>query len=134
MNQTADRTGYSRASQLLGMAIKSADPTTGVVEATFEGTEAFSNFNGHVHGGVLVAMLDDLMGYALGVSLKDVQFATANLNASFLRPAAFGTLSGRGEILTQEGDVYHLAAKLYNAAGELVAAATARAKVTSAPA
>ena len=77
-----------------GVAIKAADPAAGHVEAEFTATEAFLNFTGSVHGGILVAMLDDLMGYAPGITLPAGRFAaTGNLNASFLRPAPGCTLS-----------------------------------------
>lgn len=121
--------GYSNISKRLGMNITVADADKGVVEARFEATHDFQNSIGNIQGGILTAMLDDLMGYALGITLPVTEFApTANVNVSFIRPAAVGQLHGRGEILKAEGDVYFLAAKLYNAANELLAAATAKAK------
>jgi uncharacterized protein (TIGR00369 family) len=121
---------YSRCSRLLGMDITFADEQAGILEANFVAQEGFANTVGNVQGGVLTAMLDDLMGYALGITLPATQFApTANLTVSFLRPAQAGVLHGKGQVLKQEGDIYHLAAKLYNASGELVAAATAKAKL-----
>ena len=125
-----ERPIYSNASQMLGMTITAADPGAGRIEAEFTAVERFLNFTGSIHGGILVAMLDDLMGYALGITLPAGRFAaTGNLNASFLRPAPVGSLRGKGEILKQDGDVWHLAAKLYSDTGDLVAAATAKSKL-----
>lgn len=121
---------YSNASRMLGMHITLVDTEKGILEAEFAATETFNNTVGNIQGGILVAMLDDLMGYALGITLPATQFApTANLNVSFLRSTKAGVLKGRGQILKRDGDVFHLAGKLYNASGELVASATAKAKL-----
>ncbi len=115
---------------MLGMDITFADDKAGVLEANFVAQESFANTVGNIQGGILTAMLDDLMGYALGITLPTTQFApTANLNVSFLRPAQAGVLHGKGQILKKEGDIYQLAAKLYNDSGELLASSTAKAKL-----
>ena len=86
MSKTKYELRYSNASQLLGMDITFSDTRKGVIEANFHTQESFLNFAGNIHGGILVAMLDDLMGYALGITLPESQFApTANLNVSFIR-------------------------------------------------
>lgn len=121
--------GYSNISKMLGMTVTLADSQQGIIDADFLASADFENSIGNIQGGILTAMLDDLMGYALGITLPVTRFApTANLNVSFLRPAAAGKLRGRGEILKKDAGVYQLAAKLYNDAGELVAAATSKAK------
>ena len=121
---------YSNASKLFGMEITSANADTGELEAKFDAKDIFTNTAGNIQGGILTAMLDDLMGYALGITLPITQFApTANLNVSFLRPGKVGALHGKGLILKQEGSVFHLAGKLYNEKNELIASATAKAKV-----
>ena len=114
----------------MGMHITLADDEQGILEANFTAHAHFTNRVGNIQGGIITAMLDDLMGYALGITLPPMQFApTANLNVSFLRPAQPGVLHGRGQILKREGDIFHLAAKIYNDAGELLASATAKAKL-----
>lgn len=121
---------YSPCSHMLGMAITAADDKAGMIEASFVAQATFANRVGNIQGGIVTAMLDDLMGYALSITLPPGRFApTANLNVSFLRPAQAGTLYGKGQVLKREGDVFHLAGKLFNASGELVAAATAKAKL-----
>lgn len=130
MSNVNSVSGYSNASRLLGMQIINADEKEGQIEARFDAKEVFHNHVGNVQGGILVAMLDDLMGYALGITLRQDQFApTANLNVSFLRPIQCGTITGKGQVLKKEGAVCHLAAKLYSVDGELLASATAKAKV-----
>ena len=130
MRERKTKTGYSNASQLLGMNITFADREAGVVEASFDAKHEFHNSIGNIQGGILVAMLDDLMGYALGITLPETQFApTANMNVSFLRPVASGVIKGKGIILKNSGDVFHLSAKLYNETGDVIAAATSRSKL-----
>lgn len=120
---------YSNASKLFGMEIIALDQLQGILEAEFNAQAIFLNTENNIQGGILTAMLDDLMGYALGITLPLDQFAaTAHLNVSFLRPAKVGVLHGKGQVLKQAGDVFHLAGKLYNAKDELVASATAKAK------
>jgi uncharacterized protein (TIGR00369 family) len=120
---------YSNTSKLLGMKITLADNKEGKLEADFLATEQFNNTAGNVQGGIITAMLDDVMGYALGITLPlDVFAPTANLNISFLRPVKVGRLSAIGQVLKRDGEVFHLAGKLYNEQGELVASATAKAK------
>ena len=120
---------YSNASQLLGMSVTFKDSDKGIIEADFTAQESFLNFAGNVQGGLLVAMLDDLMGYALGITFSPPEFApTANLNVSFIRPAKLGIIHGRGEVLKQTGYIYHLSAKIYDQQQTLLAAATSKAK------
>lgn len=122
---------YSHASTQLGMNVTSVDSEQGILVAEFIAKPDFENRVGNIQGGFLVAMLDDLMGYALGVTLPPEQFApTANLNVSFLRPAKAGYLHGEGGILKREGDVFHLASKIYNSENQIIASATAKAKLT----
>ena len=129
MTEPTVTTHYSNVSQLMQMHIHYADKDKGIIEAHFNAVDSFTNSIGNVQGGILTAMLDDLMGYALGITMPVNEFApTAHLNVSFLRPAAVGPLQGRGQILKREGDVYHLAAKLFNPQGLIIASATAKAK------
>jgi uncharacterized protein (TIGR00369 family) len=79
-------------------------------------------------GGFLAAMLDDTLGPALVATLPDGQFApTLELKVSFLRPAAPGRITGR--VLHRGGSIAFLAGELRNEAGELLATATATARV-----
>lgn len=129
MSAVTVKTHYSNVSVLMGMNIMERDTEQGFIKATFEASDTFTNSIGNVQGGILTAMLDDLMGYALGITLPITEFApTANLNVSFLRPVAVGRLHGEGRVLKKDENVYFLAAKLFNAKGDIVASATSKAK------
>lgn len=131
MPHTIDSIRYSHASQLLGMSVTMLDCDKGILEADFVAKPEFTNRAGNVQGGIVSAMLDDLMGYALGITLPSSYFApTANMQVSFLNPAPVGKLHGRGEILKEEHGIYQLFSKLYDENNKLLASATAKAKLT----
>ena len=103
-------------------------PERGEIEVFFDARDAFTNPLGHLQGGFLAAMLDDTLGPALVATLPDGQFApTLELKVSFLRPAAPGRITGR--VLHRGGSIAFLAGELRNEAGELLATATATARV-----
>ncbi len=129
MTDVTVKTDYSNISKLTAMDIYLRDADSGVIKARFQAKDEFTNSIENVQGGMLTVMLDDLMGYALGITLPLDEFApTANLNVSFLRPVAVGELHGEGRVLKCDGDIYYLAAKLYNSDDQIVASATAKAK------
>lgn len=131
MSHTIDSLRYSRASQLLGMSVTSLDCESGILDAQFISKPEFTNRAGNIQGGIVAAMLDDLMGYALGITLPESHFApTANMQVSFLRPVPVGILHGRGQLLKQEQGVYQLFSKLYDENDNLLASATAKATLT----
>ncbi len=129
MTDVTVKTDYSNISKLTAMDIYLRDADSGVIKARFQAKDEFTNSIENVQGGMLTVMLDDLMGYALGITLPLDEFApTANLNVSFLRPVAVGELHGEGRVLKCDGDIYYLAAKRYNSDDQIVASATAKAK------
>jgi uncharacterized protein (TIGR00369 family) len=83
-----------------------------------------------IQGGLLAAMLDDTLGPALVATLGPGQFApTTDLHVQFLRPARPGRLTGRGRVVHRGKDIAFLAGELLDDSGQIVAAATATAKI-----
>jgi uncharacterized protein (TIGR00369 family) len=118
-----------QAAETLGLCITRVDPDEGVLEAEFEGKEAFLNPAGNIQGGFLSAMLDDTMGPTLAALLGAGEFApTLNLNVQFLAPAKPGKLEGRGEVVKRGGGICFLSGELTQQ-GKLVATATATAAI-----
>ena len=75
-------------------------------------------------------MLDDTLGPALVCTLPPGHFApTIELKVNFIRPAPLGTLIGEGRIVARGGTIAFLAGELHTGAGELVATATATARI-----
>ena len=119
-----------RAAATLGMEFIDADVDAGTIELAFAATEAFTNPTGNVLGAFVAAMLYDTVGPALLATLEPDQFqSTLQLNVSFLRPVRPGRLIGRGRVVHRDGDLAHLEASLLDPQGQVVATATATAKV-----
>ena len=75
-------------------------------------------------------MLDDTLGPALVATLADGEFApTLELKVSFLRHAAPGRITGTGRVVHRGGTIAFLAGELKDPAGELLATATATARI-----
>ena len=118
------------AAELLGWQVSRIDPDKGEVEVLFTATEAFTNPIGNVQGGFLAAMLDDTLGPALVGTLADGEFpATLELKVNYLRPARPGRLRGLGRVVHRGGTVAFLAGELVDDAGQVLATATATARV-----
>ena len=115
---------------LLGFELVAIDPVAGTIEVAFTATEQFLNPVGVIQGGFLTAMLDDTLGPALVATLDPNQFApTADLHVQFLRPARPGRLTGRGRVVHRGKDIGFMAGELLDDSGQIVAVATATAKI-----
>jgi uncharacterized protein (TIGR00369 family) len=120
------------AAATLGFELRDVDPDAGTIEVGFTASEAFLNPAGNVQGGFLAAMLDDTLGPALVATLAPDQFApTLELKVSFLRPATVGPLVGRARVVHRGGTIAFLEGTLSDPAGEVVATATATARIVT---
>ena len=118
------------AAATLGFEFIDADVEAGTIEVAFAATEAFTNPAGDVLGAFLAAMLFDTVGPALLATLEPDQFqSTLQLNVSFLRPVRPGRLIGKGRVVHRDGDLVFLEASLLDGDAEVVATATATARV-----
>jgi uncharacterized protein (TIGR00369 family) len=118
------------AAATLGLEFIDANVETGTIELAFAAAEAFTNPAGNVLGAFLAAMLYDTVGPALLATLEPDQFqSTLQLNVSFLRPVRPGRLVGKGRVVHRDGDLVFLDASLIDAQEQVVATATATARV-----
>ena len=129
------RTTPPPAAVTLGFKLLEIDPHRGTIRVQFEGKREFLNPMGVVQGGFVAAMLDDTLGPALVCTLPPGHFApTIELKVNFIKPAPLGVLIGEGRLVARGGTIAFLAGELRTAGGELVATATATARiVTTAP-
>lgn len=126
----AGRAAPPPCARTLGWDLVAVDPEAGTIEVAFDAPEAFTNPMGVVQGGFLAAMLDDTLGPALVATLPPEQFApTLELKVSFLRPARPGRLVGRGRIVHRGGTIAFLEGSLSDADGQVVATASATARI-----
>src|SRR5579875_2629109 len=118
------------AAELLGWSLSWVAPERGEIEVRFSADERFVNPVGKIQGGFLTAMLDDTLGPALVATLPDGEFAvTLELKVNFLRPADPGRVTGTGRVVHRGGSIAFLAGELRDRAGQLVATATATARI-----
>jgi uncharacterized protein (TIGR00369 family) len=126
----AGRVPAPPAAQTLGWQLEEVDPDAGTVRIGFTARPEFANPTGAIQGGFLAAMLDDTMGPALIATLEPDQFApTLELKVSFLRSARPGRLVGTGRIVHRGGTIAFLAGELHDDSGQLVATASATARI-----
>jgi uncharacterized protein (TIGR00369 family) len=126
----AGRLPLPPAAQTLGWSLSWVAPERGEIEVHFAAHTGLTNPLGTVQGGFLAAMLDDTLGPALVATLPAGQFApTLDLRVSFLRPALPGRLTGRGRVVHRGGTVAFLAGELSDDDGQLLATATATARI-----
>jgi uncharacterized protein (TIGR00369 family) len=120
------------AARLLGRKVLAVDPAAGAITVEFTARAEFLNSAGTVQGGFLAAMLDSTIGPALRATLEHGEFSpTLELKVSFIRAARPGALTGRGRIVHRGGSIAFLEADLRNPEGELVATATATARIVA---
>jgi uncharacterized protein (TIGR00369 family) len=116
--------------QTLGWELLSADERTGEVRVRFEGRPEFCNPGGTLQGGFVAAMLDDTLGPTVLVKSGGTHYcATIDLRVSFLAPAKPGRLFGEGRIAKFGRTIAFLEGRLLDIDGEIVATATASARV-----
>lgn len=84
----------------LGARILEAQPESGTIRMTYEGSPAFTNPMGQIQGGIVAGMLDDTMALALLSVLEGDEFApTLELKVNFISPAGVGRLEGHGRVV-----------------------------------
>lgn len=120
------------AAATLGFKLLQIDPEAGTIRVRFDGKRDFLNPMGNIQGGFLSAMLDDTLGPALVATLPPDHFApTIELKVNFIRPARPGALIGTGRVVARGGTIAFLAGELSTEQGELIATATATARIVN---
>jgi uncharacterized protein (TIGR00369 family) len=101
------------------------DVTTDRATARYTGLQRHQGYDGTLHGGVVAALLDETMGWA--IFHQGVWGVTAKLNVTFKRPVPVGEeLIVTGEVLRDRGRGIETKGAVARAAdGEVLAEATA---------
>jgi uncharacterized protein (TIGR00369 family) len=117
------------SARLLGWRFVRLDDA-GVLHCAFEATEAFLNPTGFVQGGIVAAMLDEAMGPVVAATTRQPLLAqTLELKTSFLRGAYPGTILGEGRVLHRGREIAFLEGRLLDPEQNLIATASATARV-----
>ncbi len=91
----------------------------------FEVRESYQGFPGIMHGGLITAALDEVMGRFLFE--KGYIAYTAEMTVRFRKPVACGSVVRcEGEILNAKGRLFETRGRMFSGAGDLLAEATGR--------
>ena len=88
--------------ELIGPLLRKADTTAGVIKG-MRIEYRHTNANGVAHGGVLLALMDNLMGTAIVVAAPGSNYVTAATTASFLGAARLGEFVEASAEITRQG-------------------------------
>ena len=115
-----------KVAKMLDWTLVDFDTTAQSIKLSFDGSDRFTNAHGDVHGGILVAMLDETMASAiLNTTQATVSATTISLAVDYVRPASCGRLTGVGQITSMGKSIAFAEARLSGEDGKLVARATA---------
>ncbi len=116
----------------MGWRLIDLDTAAGVIEVGFDGKPEFRNPAGFIQGGILAAMMDDVMGPCLVLHLNGRAFpSTIDLHTHYLRPVAVGPVSVKARVTKVGKSITFLEAELFDRRGRLSARATASAALVS---
>ncbi len=119
--------------RLLGWRVLAARPKEGWIKVSFDARWEFTNPAGYVQGGFLAAMLDDTMGPAVFNMTEGKLFSpTIDMHVSYLKPDRPGQIVGEGRVVKLGKSVAFLEGVLTDATGEVIARATASARLVPA--
>jgi len=109
----------------LDARILELDLDAGRLEMSFVGADAFLNPAGHVQGGILGAMLDDVTASLVtATATADERCATLDLHLSFLRPVNPGPVRATAHLVRRGREICNVQGEL-SQDGKVVATATA---------
>jgi uncharacterized protein (TIGR00369 family) len=133
-NMIEGRAALPRISELLGFKLIAVDSIAGTLDAKFLSAPQFMNAGGTIQGGIITAMLDDVMSYA-GTAFLDGthMLPTLEIKTTFIRPAPVGPLFGAGRLVHRGRDFTFLEGVLKGDGNRLLASATATARILPIP-
>jgi len=118
------------AAMLLGFSLKDFSIEEGWIEADFNPDPQCANLRGGVQGGMICAMLDEVMSLAVVVSEGfTVGVPTLEIKISFLAPLPVGPCKARGQALRIGRNVAFMEGTMWTGDGTIAAKATATCQV-----
>ncbi|MFT5578008.1 MAG: hypothetical protein ACI9WS_000760 [Paraglaciecola psychrophila] len=115
----------SAPSTYLGWEFVDADDEAGTATIAFNTTAQVCNKWGGIHGGMVSAMLDDVLSAAIGLKVEWGEIMpTLEMKTSFISAGKPGRLIGKGRLIKRGKSIGFAEASLYNEDGSLMATAT----------
>ena len=112
----------SPASALLGLTVEAVSKRDGKVRLRFEAGAQLCNKWGAIQGGMVAAMLDDAMAFAVGLNLDWGQISpTLELKVSMLAPVRPGKIYAHGWVVRRGRTIGFVAGALTDGEGALLA-------------
>ncbi|NQU69323.1 MAG: PaaI family thioesterase [Rhodospirillales bacterium] len=116
--------------RMLGANPLSHDRETGEVVIEYTAREEFLNLIGSIQGGMLTAMLDNAMSFAVLAGLDPIYAAPSlEIKTSFLSPGKAGLIIGRGNVIRCGRSVAFMEGRLFGPDEKLLATATGTAQI-----
>ncbi len=111
--------------KLLGMNVTEASEGRATVQLPLRSD--LLQAMGHVHGGILMTILDSAMAAALGTLLRPgVMSVTAQLNTHFISPGSGPVLRATGKVVRKGAQLAVTEGKVFDVNDRLVAMASAQ--------
>lgn len=115
---------------LLGAEPISYDTETGEVVVAYFARDEFLNIVGSVQGGILTAMLDNAMSFAVLASLNPGHVAPSlEIKTSYVAPGKAGRIIGKGNLVRRGRTIAFMEGKLFDPEDNLIATATGTATI-----
>ena len=110
---------------LLGADPLACDPAAGRITIAFEARPDFCNLLGTVQGGMLAAMLDMVMSFAVLCTVGPGHVVpTIDMTTHFLSPAKPGRIVGEGAVVKKGRSISFMEGRLRDRDGRLLTTAT----------
>jgi uncharacterized protein (TIGR00369 family) len=125
-----DRGRSTHASKLLGFRLLDFSIEDRWLEAEFRPTQDIANLRGGVQGGMITAMLDEVMSLSVLVAERfTCGVPTLEIKTSYFNPLPLEPCRARGEAVRIGGRVAFMEGTIWTPAGEIAARSSATCQV-----
>lgn len=129
-DRLSDLGNLEHAARLVGFSVEDFSIEEGWLEAGFDPDPQLRNLRGGVQGGMICAMLDEVMSLAVVIHEGfTVGVPTLEMKTSFLAPLPLAPCRGRGEAVRVGRNIAFMEGVIWTADGEVAARATATCQV-----
>ncbi len=115
---------------VLGARPVGCDPAKGRMTVEFDARREFCNLIGSVQGGMLTAMLDLSMSFAVLCALEDGHVVPSlEVKTTFIAPARPGKITGEGMLVRKGRTIAFMEGRLFDSNANLLTTASATGQI-----